>query len=185
MKCVFSAMLLFLLCTFTKAQDQDPLTEYMNPSAVHSLLSKYTGLFKMQISISMGEGEKPLVVIVNSENRMLLGNRFLEMKQLGNMLGTDYQSISTLGFNNSDKNFTLTTISNLLTGTLSLVGPWDEKMKVATVRGKMMDPMTKKILPVKQVITFVDADTLLIENFDKHADKPEQLTIWYKLTRIR
>ena len=95
----------------------------------------------------------------------------------------DYQSIITLGFNNTDKQFALTTITNMGTGTLSLFGEWDEKSKSATLFGELTNPVTKNIINVKQVVTFVDNNTILIESYDKEDDKPEKKTVQYKLIR--
>lgn len=39
----------------------------------------------------MAEGKVPSVVRLNSIHMMLLGGRFLEMKQKGIMMGMDYQ----------------------------------------------------------------------------------------------
>jgi hypothetical protein len=165
------------------AQNQDPWGEYMTPSSVHLLFAQYTGSFKMEISMSTGESKEPSVITVNSEHIMLLGSRFLEMKQQGNMMGMDYQSIMTLGYNNTDKKMTLTTITNMGTGTLSLIGDWDEKSKSAILFGQLTNPVTKNSINVKQVVTFIDKDTTLIESFDKEGDFPEKKTVQYKLIR--
>lgn len=165
------------------AQNQDPWSEYMTPSSIHKLFDKYEGSFKMEISMSMGEEKKPSIVTVASEHIMLLGGRFLEMKQKGTMMGMDYQSILTMGFNNTDKKFALTTITNMGTGTLSLFGEWNEKSKSATLFGELTNPVTKNIINVKQIVSFIDNDTILIESFDKEGDKPEKKTVEYKLIR--
>lgn len=171
------------MATTTNAQNQDPWAEYMTPSSVHTLFSQYTGSFKMEITMSMGDGKEPSIVIVDSENTMLLGGRFLELKQHGNMMGMDYQSITTLGFNNTDKKFALTTITNMGTGTLSLSGPWDEKSKSANLSGELTSPVTKNTIAVRQVVTFVGDNTILIESYDKEGDNPEKKTVQYKLVR--
>ena len=168
---------------FMSAQNQDSWTEYMTPSNVHTLFAKYAGDFKMEITMSMGEGKEPSIVIVESEHKMLLGGRFLEMKQKGTMMGMDYQSILTMGFNNTDKKFALTTITNMGTGTLSLFGKWNEKSESATLFGKLTNPVSKNTINVKQIVSFVDNDTILIESFDKEGEKPEKKTVEYKLIR--
>ncbi len=185
MKKIF--LLFTLACSFNimNAQNQDPWTEYMTPSNIHTLLSQYTGSFNMEIKMSMGEGKEPSVITVNSEHIMLLGGRFLEMKQKGNMMGMDYESIITLGFNNTNKHMAMTTITNMGTGTLSLFGTWDEKSKSANLFGELTNPVSKNTISVKQVITFVDANTILIESYDKEGDKPEKKTVEYKLVRNR
>jgi hypothetical protein len=98
----------------------------------------------MEITMSMGAGKEPSIIAVNSEHNMLLGGRFMEMKQHGNMMGMDYQSIMTIGFNNTDKRMALTTITNMGTGTLSLFGEWNKESKSASLFGKLTNPVTKK-----------------------------------------
>ncbi|NJL75268.1 MAG: DUF1579 domain-containing protein [Saprospiraceae bacterium] len=126
---------LILSVTEMKAQNNDPWTVYMTPAEVHNLMEKMTGNFKMEITMSMGAGKEPNIISINSVHKMLLGGRFLEMKQQGTMMGMDYQSIMTLGFNTIDKKMSLTTITNMGTGTLSLVGVWNDKNKSASLSG--------------------------------------------------
>ena len=66
----------FFVSGSAAAQNQDPWSEYMTPSGVQALLSQYTGSFTMEIIMSMGETNEPSGIIVNSEHRMLLGDRF-------------------------------------------------------------------------------------------------------------
>lgn len=153
----------------------------MTPAEVHVRLSQYTGSFNMEITMSMGA--EPTIITVNSDHKMLLGGRFLEMKQHGTMMGMDYQSIMTLGFNTIDRKMTLTTITNMGTGTLSLHGDWDEKTKTANLFGQLTNPVTKGIIKVRQTVTFADDKTILIESYDTEGDKPEKKTVQYKLIR--
>jgi hypothetical protein len=166
-----------------KAQNKDPWAVYMTPSEVHKLMEKMTGSFKMEITMSMGAGKEPNIVTVNSDNKMLLGGRFLEMKQQGTMMGMDYQSIMTFGFNTIDKKMSLTTITNMGTGTLSLFGVWDENSKSASLKGLLTNPVTQTVINVRQVITFIDDNTILIESYDQEGDKPEIKTVQYKFIR--
>ena len=183
MKNLLLILTLLFNCTNLNAQDKDPWGEYMTPSNVHTLLAQYTGSFKMEIRMSMGEGKEPTIITVNSEHIMLLGGRFLEMKQKGTMMGMDYQSLITIGFNNTDNQMAMTTITNMGTGTLSLFGTWDEKSKSANLIGKLTNPVSRNSITVKQVITFIDTNTVLIKSYDKEGDKPEKKTVEYKLTR--
>lgn len=183
MKNLLLFTILIFNSNFMKAQNKDPWSVYMTPSEVHTLLSEYTGSFKMEITMSMGTGKEPTIITVNSEHKMLLGGRFLEMKQEGSMMGMDYQSIMTIGFNNIDKKMSLTTITNMGTGTLSLFGEWDEKAKTANLLGQLTNPVSKDIIKVRQTVTFIDDNTILIESYDTEGDKPEKKTVQYKLIR--
>jgi Protein of unknown function (DUF1579) len=184
MKNAFILILLIFNWTSMTAQTNDPWAEYMTPSDVHSVFAQYVGSFTMEITMSMGEGKQPAIITLASENNLLLGGRFLEMKQHGKMMGMDYQSITTIGFNNTDKKFALTTITNMGTGTLSLFGNWDHPTKSGNLFGQLTNPVSKEIINVRQTVTFIDKDSILIESFDQEGNKPEEKTVQYKLTRI-
>lgn len=177
---VFSLSNLYIL-----AQESDPWTAYMMPGENHKILSKYTGDFKLEITMWMMEGADSVVMKVQSSNRMILGNRFLEMTQTGDMMGMPYHAISTLGYNNSDKNFNLSTITNMGTGTLYLSGYHDNGLNTVQLKGNLSNPVNGNLIEVRQVLHFIDEDNLLIENFDKEAGSIEGRSITYKFTRIK
>jgi hypothetical protein len=155
----------------------------MTPNDIHKMLEEYSGEFNMEISMWMTEGKAPEIINVNSTHKMILGNRFLEMAQTGNMMGMDYSSLSTIGYNTINKSFSLTTLTNMGTGTLYLKGTWDAKSKIATVKGQITNPIDNKPIIVRQKISFIDKDNLLIENFDTYQGEKEKKSIQYKLVR--
>jgi hypothetical protein len=181
--------ILILIATFAtmnvQAQKQDPWMEYIMPAEVHEMLKTYTGDFTMEITMWMAANQEPQVVTVQSSNKMILGGRFLEMTQTGNMMGMNYNSITTIGFNNSDKSLALTTLTNMGTGILSLTGSWDEKAKVGQLTGKLTNPVTKNPIQVRQTIGFPDNDTILIENYDQEEGTNERKSIQYKFIRTK
>ncbi|HZH66045.1 MAG TPA: DUF1579 family protein [Flavisolibacter sp.] len=183
MRITLLLILLLFNCKTMNAQTTDPWVEYLTPSGVHSLMEQYAGNFRMEITMSMGEGKEPKIVTVKSKNNMLLGGRFLEMEQKGEMMGMDYQSIITMGFNNTNKKFALTTITNMGTGILSLVGDWDQKSKTANLIGELVNPVSKQAIHVRQTVAFIDKNIILIESFDREGDRPETKTVQYKLVR--
>ena len=176
-------ILIFLLIMANSAKAQDPWSVYMTPTEIHTLFSQYTGSFKMEMTVSMGKDKEPTIFTINSDHQMLLGDRFLELKQQGDMMGMDYQCVTILGFNTIDKQVALTTITNMGTGTLSMFGEWDEKTKSATLYGQLTNPVTKNTINVKQTISFPDKDTILIESYDQEGDKPEIKSVQYKFIR--
>lgn len=174
------SLLLLLHTLLVNAQEQDPWTVYMTPAPIHELLSTYAGSFQMEI-VMEGLNEP---VVLNSSHRMLLGDRFLELKQNGEMMGMAYASIFTLGYNTIDQTFSMTTITNMGTGTLMLQGKWNEKTQSTTLYGKLTNPVSKQLINVKQIVRFLDDDTFVIESFDKEGDGPERKTVQYKFVRI-
>jgi hypothetical protein len=166
-------------------QKMDPWTEYMTPSDMHKMLGLYEGNFDMEITMSRGEGNPPLVINIPSSHQMLLGGRFLEMKQKGDMMGMAYEATMTIGYNTIDQKFAMTTITNMGTGTLSLFGDWDSVHKKATLFGSLTNPVSKQNIQVKQIIKFIDSDTVVIESYDTEGNQAEKKTVVYTLRRTK
>lgn len=184
MKLYLLSIFLGLTIIDLQAQNNDPWTEYMMPAEVHKMLEKYTGEFEMEITMWMGADQSPQVDKVKSNNKMILGGRFLEMTQTGNMMGMDYNAITTLGFNNTDKSLGLVALTNMGTGMLALKGSWNDKERMATVSGNLTNPVTKNNISVIETVSFPDNNTILIVNYDKEGDESERKSIQYKFTRI-
>lgn len=183
MKKIFIILTFLAMSIIMNAQETDPWAEYMTPNEVHKMLQEYIGEFKMEISMWMTEGKEPIIINVNSSHQLILGNRFLQMTQTGNMMGMEYESVSTLGYNTIDKLFSLTTLTNMGTGTLYLSGSWDKNNRIATLNGQITNPVDGTLIKVRQKISFIDKDNLLIENFDTHGGGTERKSIRYKLVR--
>lgn len=180
-------LLLALSCLslqISHAQNNDPWSAYMTPSAVHAWLAQYIGDFNMEINMFAADGQVGPSMSVESTHSLLLGGRFLELRQSGSMMGMPYQGITTIGFNNVDRKLTLTTITNMGTGTLTVTGDWDEESKSAELFGTLANPVTQATVQLRQFITFVDENTILIESFDTMGDQPEVKTLSYRFTRI-
>ncbi|MEC3880237.1 DUF1579 family protein [Parapedobacter sp. 10938] len=172
--------IIFILQSFVvNAQEEDPWTVYMTPDSIHGFLSKYEGDFQMEME--MDGLDEP--VKIGSTHKMILGGRFLTLQQVGKMMGMDYESIYTIGYNTIDHTMSMTTITNMGTGTLALQGKWDGNTQSATLYGTLTSPVSKQTIKVKQIVRFIDDDTLIIESFDKVGDNPEKKTLQYKFVR--
>lgn len=182
----FILVIALLLSSFHgNAQETDPWTKYMMPGDIHKKLEQYIGNFEMEITMNMAEGVEPVIIKVYSVHKMILGGRFLEMTQSGDMMGMPYQSITTVGYNNSDKNYSLTTITNMGTGTLYLSGLQETGTQTVQLKGKLGNPINGQTIEIRQAVHFIDADNMLIENFDKESGSDEKKTVTYRFTRIK
>jgi len=163
--------------------EADAWTKYMLPAEIHTMLAAYVGNFDLEITMWMTEGEKPLVIQLQSAQQMILGGRFLELSQHGEIMEMPYESRTTIGFNNAAQKFDLTSVTNTGTGMLALSGGWDPVARVAELYGQLADPGTGQPIYVRQQIRFTDENSLLIENFDRETGGTERKTIAYRLTR--
>jgi len=144
------------------------------------MLGKYNGDFVLDISIWTDVTKEPKVYNLLAVNRMILEGRFLEIAEAGKMGDDNYKALTTIGYNTSSKNYLLTSLSNMGTGILVLSGEGDNKS--ANLTGETFDPVTKKPVKVRQKISFIDENNLLIENFDMDGQK-EKKTIEYRFRR--
>ncbi|WP_432709186.1 DUF1579 family protein [Pedobacter sp.] len=183
MKTILLSILATLSFNTVQAQQTDPWVAYMTPNEVHRMLSEYTGNFDVEISMWATEGKAPVKVKVAANNQMILGGRFLEVRQSGIMMDMDYQSITILGYNTSGKKMDLTSVTNMGTGILFLSGAWNPSTKIATLSGQMNSPDGGKTIRIIQVLRFIDKNTLVIQNIDQADGQKPRKTIEYKMTR--
>ena len=167
------------------AQDpaQEPWMRYMQPGADHLALEPYEGDWTEDISMWLTPDGEPQKFQLGCAIRMALEGRFLEMAHSGMLSGMPFGGLTMLGHNNASGRFELMSISNLGTGILQLQGSWKEKGKTIELQGDMASPVGNGTIHVRQVITFVDADTLLIENFDTYPGSAEYRSIAYRFAR--
>jgi hypothetical protein len=163
------------------AQTPDPWTVYNTPSEIHNMLGKYNGDFVLDITMWTDPAKEPSVYNLLAVNRMILEGRFLEIAAAGKMGDDNYKGLTTIGYNTSTKNYMLTSMTNKGTGILTLEGEGDNKS--ASLTGQVIDPVTKKPMKVRQKISFIDENNLLIENFDASEGQKEKKTIEYRFRR--
>jgi len=176
------AFSLFIVQPALFSQTQDPWIIYNTPSEVHNMLGKYNGDFVLDVSMWMDTSTTPVVFNLLAVNRMILEGRFLEIAQSGNMGNEVYKGLTTIGYNTSSKEYDLITITNMGTGILTLTGK-GEDLKTANLTGEIFDPVKKKPIKVRQKISFIDPNNLLIENFDTYDGKKEKKTVEYRFKR--
>ena len=183
MKVLFITLFFLLTATIGNAQKPDPWVTYMMPGEIHKMLAEYAGSFNLEISMWMTDEAEPVVVQINSEHKMILGGRFLEITQTGNMMGMEYMSVLTIGYNTITDLFDQTTLTNMGTGTLYLTGSWNPENNSATLRGQITNPVDNKSIKVRQQISFLDKDNLLIESYDTYEGEKEKKTLQSKFVR--
>lgn len=174
----------FLLSTVSAQEGaQDPWVAYMTPSPFHKMLEKYTGDWNMTVTIWMEGGGEPMKTSMKSTHSMISNGLFLEMNQLGDMMGMPFTARIILGYNNSSREAELSSYTNMGSGITFLHGRWDEGKKIAELRGTLADPVTGKAINVRQVLSFPDAKTLLIENYDQSGTGPEKKTMEFRCSK--
>jgi hypothetical protein len=117
----------------------------MTPSAGHRRLEPMVGTFRARTEFVMAPGIPPQVHEGTSENRFVLGGRFLEQVYRGTAMGMPFEGIGFTGYDNPSKRYVGTWMDTFGTGLMNSVGtgrPTDTKM---TFLAEAIEPSGRKI----------------------------------------
>jgi hypothetical protein len=156
--------------------------EYMSPGPMHKMLASGNGTWHEEITMWMAPGAPPSTNHATCEASMILGERYQQSKHKGEFDGMPFEGIGITGYDNSLKKFVSTWVDNMGTGIMYMEGTWNEKTKTIEFKGKMVDPMTGTMTPVRETFTFVDDNTQIMEMF-MTANGKEYKSMHIKLTR--
>ncbi len=146
----------------SSAPSQDEITKAWiaqgTPGAAHKALEAVAGSWDVKTKMWMDPSAPAQESTGTSENKMILGGRFLEQRYAGTMMGQPFNGIGVTGYDNYKTKVVATWIDSMNTGIMTMQGTWDKTMKVLTSYGTMDDVVAKKPLKMKTVVTIVDAD---------------------------
>lgn len=151
-----------------KAQTQDEMKTmmaYATPGDVHQMMAKSVGSWNGAITMWMKPGAPPMNMTGVSKSEMILGGRYLQATNTGNMMGMPFEGISITGYDNAKKIFVNSWIDNMGTGMMFLEGTWDNANMSINFTGKMVDPSSGKDVNIREVIKFVDDDTQIMDMY--------------------
>jgi hypothetical protein len=145
--------------------EMEAWTKYMTPSKTHEMLASSVGDWSTKVTMWMEPGAEAMVSEGTSTVEMILGGRYQKSTHRGNMMGMEFEGISTVAFDNATKEFINTWIDNMGTGIMSSKGKFNEATNKVEMEGTYVDPMTGNDEPFKQTMEIVDDDHQLFEMF--------------------
>ncbi len=145
--------------------DMKAMMAYSTPGEIHQMLAKTVGSWKGDITMWMQPGAAPMKIVGESTNEMILGGRYLQEKNTGNFMGSPYEGIGLIGYDNAKKIFVSSWVDNMGTGMMYLTGTWDAPTKTITFTGTMVDPTAGGDVKVREVYKLVDDNTQIMEMY--------------------
>jgi hypothetical protein len=152
-----------------KAGDKPPMDEkaalemmqkLATPGEGHKKLDVLVGSWTTRASMWMDPSKPPQVTEGASEQKWVLGGRFLEQRFEGQMMGGPFSGLGYTGYDNYKKRYVSTWMDTAGTTTLVLTGTFDKTGKVLTSSGKMDDPTTGKLCTLRTKATLVGKDEM-------------------------
>lgn len=151
------------------AQNQDEMMkkwmDYMTPGDVHEMMAKSVGEWTYVSKWWMDPSAPPTVSEGHSVNEMLLDGRYLKSMSYGEAMGMPMEGMNILAYDKATKEFFSFWIDNLGTGMTMARGKYDEKTKVCSMKGTMVDPMSGSEIEYRQTMKFIDENHQLFEMF--------------------
>jgi hypothetical protein len=152
----------------THAQSQDDMKAMMNystPGEIHKMMAKSVGSWAGKVSMWMEPGAPVVNSVGEAQTDTILGGRYLQTKNTSNFMGMPFEGISITGYDNAKKVFVNSWIDNMGTGMMYLTGKWDASTNSIDFTGSMVDPVSGKDIPVREVLKFVDDNTQVMEMY--------------------
>jgi hypothetical protein len=138
----------------------------MTPAAGHKRLEPLVGTFRARTEFVMAPGMPPQFHDGTSENRWVLGGRYLQQTYNGMAMGMPFEGIGYTGYDNPSKRYVGTWMDTFGTGLMISVGagrPSDSKIAFVT---EAIEPSGRKIV-FDSIIKVKDNDNHSYEMWTK------------------
>ena len=139
------------------AAAMEAMMKAATPGAPHKALDAFSGTWNTKIQMWMAPGAPPATSEGTSENKMVMGGRYLQQSFKGNFMGMPFEGMGYTGYDNVKKQYWGTWMDNMSTGMMLSTG-WSPDNKTFMFTGSMADPMTGKDTRAEERITIVDND---------------------------
>jgi len=164
--------------------DQKAAMEMMQklatPAEGHKKLDVLVGAWNAKSSMWMDPSKPPEVTEGTSEQKWVLGGRFLEQTFEGSFMGMAFSGIGYTGFDNYKKRYVGVWMDSSTTAMFHTIGSFDASGKILTSSGRMDDFTTGKVVTVREKMTVVSKDEILFEMWGPGPDGKE-----YRMMEIR
>ena len=154
--------------------------KFASPGAGHKAIADMAGTWDAEVTMYMGP--TPAKSKGTSENRLVLGGRWVEQRFKSEMMGQPFEGLGYTGYDNYKKKYIGTWMDTMSTAVMVTEGTFDAAGKVMTSTSTMDDFMTGKPTTVRMTTTVKDADNHHFEMFGPGPDGKEvkQMEIHYR-----
>ena len=136
----------------------DAMMKAATPGEAHKKLEPFVGTFDAKVKMWMDPTKPQEESSSTSENKWVLGNRYVEMRYEGTFMGQPFSGVGYTGYDNILKKYVGTWMDTAGTGIMMTTGRSDASGKVTTMTGSTPDPTTGKAQAIREKITVSDND---------------------------
>lgn len=147
----------------------DAMMKAMTPGPAHKALDPFVGNFEAKVTMWMKPGAPPMVMTGTSQNKWVLGDRYVEQHFVSSYMGMPFYGIGYMGYDNVKKQYWGSWIDNMSTGIMTSTGTMSDA-KTWKYRETMSDPVSGKETTGESTMTLVDNDHHLSEMYGPGPD---------------
>lgn len=140
---------------------------YATPGDAHARLEPMVGTFEAFTQHWMQPGAPPVEAKGRSENRWILGGRYLQQDYKGDFMGMPFEGQGLTAYDNVLKQYVGTWIDNMGTGIATTTGTVDDKGTTFAFTATMTDPMSKGPHAFRQEIRVESPDRHVFDMYEK------------------
>jgi hypothetical protein len=142
----------------------------MTPGEGQKRLAPMVGIFETKVRTWMDPDptKPPEDTAGASVNTWALGDRYVQMKYEGIMMGETLNGVGYVGFDNVSKKYVSTWMDTAGTGMMWSTGTMDASGKVLSMKAMVNEPATGKPSPADTKITITDNDHHKLEMWGKN-----------------
>ncbi|RJR41333.1 MAG: DUF1579 domain-containing protein [Desulfobacteraceae bacterium] len=164
---------------------QEMMEVYKNlatPGEPHKLLARMAGTWSAKVKAWMEPDKPPMESSGTSEDKMVLGDRFLQQDFTGDMMGAPFSGIGFSGYDNHTRKYISTWMDSMGTAIMYFEGSAEEDGKTITQHSSYDDPI-KGPMKWRTVTRFVDDDTHVFEMYSRDMSGKEEKMLEITYTR--
>lgn len=148
------------------AEDMQACTEAGTPGPMHARLAKLVGTWKGTNTMWMAPGTEPMVTECTSTVASIMDGRYIQSEMTGEMPGMgQFKGLGFSGFDNVSQKFVGSWLDNHSTGIMTGVGELASDGSTMNWTFAYNCPVTKKPTVMREVDTYPDANTMVIDMF--------------------
>lgn len=131
----------------------------------HKMLAKSNGTWNVDMTYWDGIDRPASKMAGTQVTTSILDGHFSQSLFSGDFMGMPFNGISTVGYDNTTKEYVSLWMENMNTAIMVMKGTWDAATKTITFSGKQKNPVNGIECNMRQTYKFVDDDNEYMEMF--------------------
>jgi Protein of unknown function (DUF1579) len=151
----------------------DAVMKAATPGEPHKQLATMAGTFDVKAKMWMQPGAPAQESTGTSENKMIMGGRYLEQNYEGTMMGQPFSGMGITAYDNVTKQYMGSWADTMTTGLMISSGSAGSAPNTIKMTASMADPVSGKKMVVSEKVTITDADHHKLEMWGPGPDGKE------------